>query len=41
MGGCLPGDYVLLGGHTCEAKPGEGIPPPSLNCSVTLTGEVA
>ena len=24
MGGCLPRDYVLLGGHTREAKPGAG-----------------
>ena len=24
MGGCLPRDYVLLGGHTREAKPGVG-----------------
>ncbi len=31
----------LRGGHTREAKPDPGIPPGSLNCSVTHTGEVA
>jgi small subunit ribosomal protein S16 len=35
MVGCLPRDYVLLGGHTREAKPDAGSPPISLNCSVT------
>jgi len=41
IGGCLPRDYELLGGHTREAKPDPGIPPGSLNCSVTHTGEIA
>ena len=30
-----------FGGHTREAKPDSGIPPESLNCSVTPVGEVA
>ena len=41
MGGCLPRDYVLLGGHTREAKPDRASPPVSLNCSVATTGEFA
>jgi hypothetical protein len=44
MGGCPPHDYWFFRCATVttrEAKPDPGIPPVSLNCRVTHTGEIA